>query len=178
MMFLDKQMIRNIVVSTGMLMLVGCAGDEFQDLRDYVTEVKSRPASGIDPLPPIPAYESFAYDPEGIRNPFQPVDEPTETTEVAEASGPGPDLNRQKEELEGYPLDTLRMVGTLDLNGTLWGLVRTGDRVIHRVLPGNYLGQNYGKITRITDNKIELSEFVTTGSGKWRERDASIALAE
>lgn len=160
------------------MVLVGCVNDEFQDLRDYTAQVKSRQSSGIEPLPPIPAYESFAYNAEGIRNPFLPMDVPSEDTEVVEASGPGPDLNRQKEELESYPLDTLRMVGTLDLNGKLWGLVRTSDRVIHRVLPGNYLGQNYGKIMRITASKIELSEFVTTGSGKWRERDASIALAE
>lgn len=158
--------------------ITGCVGNDYQDLRDYVAQVKSRPPSGIEPLPPIPAYESFTYNSADLRNPFLPLDTPSEEEQIVEASGPGPDLNRQKEELEGYPLDTLRMVGTLDLKGQLWGLVRTSDRVIHRVLPGNYLGQNYGKISRITANKIELSEFVTTGSGKWRERDASIALAE
>lgn len=169
---------RLAIISMGTLLLAGCVNDEFQDLRDYTAQVKSRQPSGIEPLPPIPAYESFAYNAEAIRNPFLPMDVPNEDAEVIEATGPGPDLNRQKEELEGYPLDTLRMVGTLDLNGKLWGLVRTSDRVIHRVLPGHYLGQNFGKIMRITESKIELSEFVTTGSGKWRERDASIALAE
>ena len=166
------------LLTASLAVLSGCFGEDNQDLTSYIAEVKSRPASGIEPLPPIPAYEAYAYDSTGLRNPFLPMAKPSEELEVVEGSGPGPDLSRQKEELEGYPLDTLRMVGTLNLNGKLWGLVRTQDKVIHRVLPGNYMGQNYGKILSITENKIELSEFITTGSGKWRERDASIALAE
>ncbi len=93
-------------------------------------------------------------------------------------SGIRPDVNRPREALEEYPLDSLRMVGTLEQGGQMWALVRAEDGTIHRVQPGNYVGQNYGRITRITESKIELVEIVPDGLGGWMERPATLALSE
>jgi type IV pilus assembly protein PilP len=129
-------------------------------------------------MPVIKTYESYIYVAEGVRNPFKKGEEPQEIESLVEMEGPGPDLDREKESLEAYPLDTLRMVGTLAKGDVLWGLVKANDGVIHRVQPGNYLGQNFGKITGIHDQQINLGEWVATTAGKWREREASLALVE
>ncbi|ORU92299.1 MAG: pilus assembly protein PilP [Cycloclasticus sp. symbiont of Bathymodiolus heckerae] len=156
----------------------GCVNEEFDDLKAYIKQVKAKPAAAIEPMPVIKSYESYTYVSEGLRNPFQKEEEPQHLDELLVVEGPGPDLDREKENLEAYPLDTLRMVGTLSKNGELWGLVKANDGVIHRVQAGNYLGQNYGKIAGIQDQQIDLGEWVATTAGKWREREASLALVE
>ena len=161
-----------------MVVLTGCVSEEFDDLKSYISQVKSKPATPIEPMPVIKSYEAFNYASAGLRNPFEKLDEPQLTEEMVSAEGPGPDLERGKEELEAYPLDTLRMVGTLSKEGELWGLVKANDGVIHRVQSGNYLGQNFGKIVGVQDQQIDLAEWIATTAGKWREREASLALVE
>lgn len=129
-------------------------------------------------MPVIKSYESYSYVADGLRNPFEKLDEPQAIEKMMSVEGPGPDLEREKEELEAYPLDTLRMVGTLSKDNEQWALVKANDGVIHRVQAGNYLGQNFGKIIRIQDQQIDLAEWVATTAGKWREREASLALVE
>ena len=98
--------------------------------------------------------------------------------EVARStSGLHPDFNRNREYLEQFPLDGLKMVGTLTLNGAMFALVRDGDNVLHRVTVGNYMGQNYGKIISITDSDIKLREMVPDGQGGWSERVTTVKLA-
>jgi len=80
--------------------------------------------------------------------------------------------------LEAFSLDSLRMVGTLTDHEGLWGLVRTKDGTIHSVRVGNYMGQNYGRIVRILEDRIELMEIVPDKPGTWREQQATLALAE
>ena len=89
-----------------------------------------------------------------------------------------PIQDRSREFLEQFPLDTLRMVGTLQLGDTNYGLVQTSDGLIHRVVPGNYMGQNDGRIIAITDSDIELIEIVSDGIGGYLERRAAVALAD
>lgn len=173
-----NKLIRLIVLMLLALALVGCVKEEFDDLKAYISQVKSTPATPIEPMPVIKSYESYSYVAEGLRNPFEKLDEPQALEEMVSAEGPGPDLEREKEELEAYPLDTLRMVGTLSKDGELWGLVKANDGVIHRVQAGNYLGQNFGKIDGVQDQQIDLGEWVATTAGKWREREASLALVE
>jgi len=158
--------------------LSGCSNESFDDLKEYVAQVKAKPATAIEPMPAIKSYESYSYMADSLRNPFQPLEEPQAFEEMADIEGPGPDLNREKEELEAYPLDTLRMVGTLSRAGELWGLVKANDGVVHRVQAGHYLGQNYGKIMTIQEQKIDIGEWVNTSAGRWQERDASLALIE
>ena len=175
-------MIASLTVRKGLLLaiaaagLVACGGD-MDDLDRYINEVKARPGGRIDPLPEITPYEVFTYvaDAEGIRSPFVP-----DTPQAAgpAAGGTRPDPDRPAEFLESFPLDTLRMVGTLDINETVYGLVQTSDGLIHRVVPGNYMGQNDGRITDITESEIVLVEIISDGIGGYIERDAAIGLSD
>ena len=94
------------------------------------------------------------------------------------ASGPRPDTERSREFLEGFPLDTLGMVGTLYIGDTMYGLVQTADGLIHRVVPGNYMGQNDGRITNISESEITLVEIISDGIGGYIERDAAVGLSD
>ena len=170
--------IRNgLVLAAAMLGLAACGGNQ-NDLDQYINEVKARPGGRIEPLPEITPYEVFSYvaDAEGVRSPFVP-DTPQATT-TGSGGGIRPDSDRSREFLEGFPLDTLRMVGTLDMGDTMYGLVQTSDGLIHRVVPGNYMGQNDGRINTIDESEIELVEIISDGIGGYIERDAAISLSD
>ncbi|MDX2410762.1 MAG: pilus assembly protein PilP [Woeseiaceae bacterium] len=170
--------IRNTAVLALCAVGLAACGGNMDDLDEYINEVKARPGGRIDPLPEITPYEVFMYvaDAEGVRSPFIP-DTPQVTTSGA-AGGVGPDPDRLTEFLEGFPLDTLRMVGTLYIGDTMYGLVQTADGLIHRVIPGNFLGQNDGRITIITESEVELVEIISDGIGGYIERDAAVSLSD
>jgi type IV pilus assembly protein PilP len=155
--------------------LAGAAGcsRSLGDLEQKVAEIKARPGERIEPLPEIKPYAAFTYDAASMRAPFLPS-APNESL----ASGVRPDVKRAREFLEQFPLDTLRMVGTLSVQDRNYGLVQTKDGLVHRVLPGNYLGQNDGRITGINESGISLVEIVPDGLGGYIERPAGLALAE
>ncbi|MDO9168108.1 MAG: pilus assembly protein PilP [Methylobacter sp.] len=163
-----------------MALLAGCGNDDFSDLNRYVSEVKARPKQPIKSLPEIKVIEPFIFKPEGLRDPFRPLEQPeqTEGVDVSTGNGIKPDTTRRKEELESFPLDGLKMVGTIDMRSTLWGLVKASEGTIYRVKVGHYMGKNYGKIIRIVSDKIELMEIVPDKPGTWREQPVSIALTE
>lgn len=166
-----------ITVLLASFALTACSGD-MDDLDQYVNEVKARPGGRIEPLPEITPYEVFTYiaDAEGHRSPFVP-DSPQAAAGMA-AGGTRPDPERSREFLEQFPLDTLRMVGTLELGNTHFGLVQTSDGLIHRVVPGNYMGQNDGRIVSVNDSEIELVEIISDGIGGYLEREAAVGLAD
>jgi type IV pilus assembly protein PilP len=159
-------------------MLTGCGGQDLSDLQSYVAEVKSRPKGPIEPLPEFKTVEPFVFNADAVRSPFEPVAEEITTEQTATTGGIHPDFDRPKEELEAYALDSLRMVGTVLQADTLWGLVRANDGTIHRVRANNYMGKNFGKIVRIAEDKIELIEIIQDSTNAWRERPATLALAE
>lgn len=160
------------------LLLTGCGGRDLSDLKAYVAEVKARPKGRIEPLPELKTVETFTFDAEGLRDPFSPAKQ-TPLSQVSIAgSGIRPDPSRPREALEAYDLDSLRMVGTVKKHDVLWALVKTSEGTIYRVRPGNYMGRNYGHIVQITDDRIELVEIVPDAPGAWRERQATVALAE
>jgi type IV pilus assembly protein PilP len=160
------------------LALAGLAacGSDMDELDKYINDVKARPGGRIEPLPEITPYEVYAYaaDQEGVRSPFMP-DTPQS---AGPAGGTRPDPDRPREFLESVPLDSLNMVGTMDLGETAYGLVQTPDGLIHRVLPGNYMGQNDGRITGIGESKIDLVEIISDGIGGYVERDAAVSLSD
>lgn len=170
--------IRWVFSLVSVAVLSGCANPNLDELHVFVAEQKSKPPERIEPLPEIKQIETFIYSDTGRRNPF--VDMFSDQTEKASIAGNGirPDFNRRKEELETYPLDSIRMVGTLEQVGATWGLVKTKEGTVHKVKSGNYMGQNHGRIVLISEDRIELTEIVQDGSGGYIERQASLALAE
>ena len=173
----------SLTIRSGMLValmtlgLAACSGD-MDDLDQYINEVKAKPGGRIEPLPEITPYEVFTYiaDAEGVRSPFVPDTPQASATGVG--GGARPDPERSPEFLEGFPLDTLRMVGTLYIGDTMYGLIQTSDGLIHRVVPGNYMGQNYGRITGITESEVGLVEIISDGIGGYIERDAAVSLSD
>ena len=168
-------MMRKFIPLVVPLLLSGCVNKDMSDLQDFVAEVKSRPAAGIEPIPEIKQVVGFVYLANSRRDPFTRQEDDVGTTETVLDNGIRPDPNRRKEELEAYSLDQLRMVGTLEQDDQTWGLLKTSEGTIHRVAAGNYIGQHDGRITRISEEKIELIELVPTGSG-FLEKEAAVAL--
>lgn len=163
------------------LALSGCSND-MSDLEQKIAEVKARPKDKIDPIPPIKTTEPFAFDLDGSRDPFATVEkeEPPET-EVETGSLIKPDPTRVKEDLESYALDSLKMVGTLLKDSTLWGLVKSSNGTVYRVKVGNYMGLNDGKIIEVSGDEIKLTEIVPDKSAdknkmRFNVQDASLKL--
>jgi type IV pilus assembly protein PilP len=157
------------------MMLVGCSND-MSDLESFIAETNKRPGGRIEPLPEIKEHEPFAYDAYDLRSPFVP--ERPQTSSGPAGGGLRPDSSRPREYLEQFPLDTLKMVGTLSKDGQLYGLLQTRDTLVHRVTPGNYVGQSDGKIISIDDSEIQVVEIIPDGIGGYMERPATISLGE
>lgn len=158
-------------------LLAACGGPQ-DDLNRYITEVKSRPATPIPPIPPVRTYTPYRYEGLTGRDPFREStsEGSDEVATNANNSGPRPDFQRPREYLERFELDTLLMVGTFEKEASEWALVKDPDGVVHRVAVGNYMGKNHGKVQGITNDEVELSEFISDGVGGWLIREASIAL--
>lgn len=165
--------IRYLLLGIAALGVAACAGGS-ADLLEYIDDVKARPGGRIEPLPQIKPYDTFAYQASDLRSPFLP-DLPNAPGNIA---GPHPVENRNKEYLEQFPLDTLDMVGTLDRSGKTFALVQTLDGLVHRVIAGNYLGQNDGRVIAISDAEISLEELVSDGIGGFFKRSAAIGLSD
>ena len=169
---------RLLFASLAALALVACGSGKMADLEDYVQRMKKREPGPIEPLPEIKQVDTFIFEPGNRRDPFVLDRQSAEVVEARPESGIAPDLLRRKEELEQFPLDSLKMVGTIYQKDTRWALVATPEKTLHHVRVGNYMGLNNGQITRITEEEIELTEIVSDGGGGWRERRAAIALSE
>jgi type IV pilus assembly protein PilP len=152
----------------GLLAACSSADDELQS---FINETKHESGGRVEPLPEVKPYETFTYSATNLRSPFLP----------SSPSGNGglrPDPKRNREFLEQFPLDTLKMVGTLKLAGATYGLVQTKDGLVNRVLTGNFIGQNDGRITDITASKIVIREIVPDGAGGYIERPAALTLTD
>jgi type IV pilus assembly protein PilP len=160
-----------------MLLMVGCTDDR-DNLNRYIAEVKARPAAPIPPIPAVRTYTPYVYDGLSGRDPFRrSTSEGSDETVVGTVGdGPRPDLQRTREYLERFELDTLTMVGTFSKESSDWALIRDPDGVVHRVSVGNYMGKNHGKVSKIDPDEVDLSEFIADGAGGWLVRPASMEL--
>ena len=170
------------VLGTLIVMLSGC-GEGLGDLRQFVEDIRAKPPGRIEPIPDFQPYQNFEYTSHDLRDPFKLVDfrRPELSQEdIAQLSnGLRPDIDRVKEVLEDFPLDTLRLKGTIDdKEGVKWGLIFAPDNTIHRIIEGNYLGQNHGRVISVSDQTIELTEIVPDGLGNYIERSSAITLIE
>jgi type IV pilus assembly protein PilP len=158
------------------LLLVGCGGEEFQDLRDFVKNAGADMRGKVEPPPEIKPYEPFSYDNStSIQDPFKP--RKADLKNASHAGENQPSLDRPKEELEEFPLENIKMVGYLQ-KGTGYAIVRSPNGKLHRVKAGNYMGLNFGQIISISDSEIKLKEMVQDGAGDWSERESSLQLVE
>jgi len=157
------------------LLLSGCNGDT-GDLEQYFSEQRGKPATPIDPIPEVKPYLRYVY-PEHEKDPFdEAMLAPNTVREQIVDNGIDIDTTRVPEFLEGFPLDSLRMVGTVEKDDTLWALVKIPEGAVQTVKSGNYLGQNYGKIVDISDVKMSMVETVSNSLGGYKEREISIGL--
>ena len=155
------------------LVAAGCSGGQ-SDLEKWIADTKKKPGGRIQALPEVKPYETYVYSASRLRSPFQPQG-PNSGNGLA---GVRPSSRRNREFLEGFSLDTLKMVGTFKVGGSFYGLVQSKDGLVHKVQPGNYLGQNDGKVTEITGGRISLVEIIPDGLGGYIERPASLALSD
>jgi type IV pilus assembly protein PilP len=168
-------MMNRLLLSIFMVIFLGaCTGSD--ELHDYVTQVKSRPALPIEPLPVIKNFEAMKFS-SADRTPFtEPQPELAMPTQVAKKDCLQPDVGRVKEPLEQYSLDNLSMRGTMGINGHLWALISSQEGEVYRVAQGQYMGLNHGLITMIKPDAVELQEFVPDGKGCWTKRTTKLNI--
>lgn len=160
------------------MLLNGCSSGEFEDLNRFVEESKQGLRGRVEPLPEIKQFEPFAYNAFELPDPFSPRD--LEAAGGAPVStGPAPDMNRRKETLEAFPLESLKMVGTLEQSRVRFALIRTPDNNLYKAKVGNYMGQNFGIVTAVSETVVTLKEVIQDpANGGWSERSASLQLLE
>jgi len=165
--------VRNLFVGITLCALAGCAND-MDELQQKVAQIKANAGEKIQPLPPLQPYESFKYDATNERSPFVP----SSSAKSNLAGSVKPSANRPREFLEQFSLDTLQMVGTLQIENRHYGLIQGKDGLVHRVQVGNHIGQADGKIAAITNTRISIVELVPDGLGGYIERPAALTLKE
>ena len=161
------------------LILAACGGDEHQDLKEELKILSKDLRGQIAPLPVVKPYEPVPYKALDLPDPFGPakIELAIAAAAKSKVGANAPDTTRPKEPLEAYPLESLKMVGTLTQKGITYALVRA-DSSVYRIKKGSYLGQNFGLITDITENQISLKELVQDASGDWTERKIALQILE
>ena len=158
------------------VLLSGCSSDGLEDLREFVNTAHADKKPKVEPLPEIKMQETFIYNSANLPDPFAAFN--LKPQGQKSASGPRPDPNRRKEPLEDYPLDSLKMVGTLTRGKQAWAVIQAPDGTVHRAQIGDHLGQNSGMINKITEEKVDLIELIQGTMGDWVEREANLTLLE
>jgi type IV pilus assembly protein PilP len=161
------------ILALGVL-LTACSGDDGDDLDQYMRDAAKDIKPNVKPLPEVKPYTALPYNADGsLVDPFRARKAANKTSTLQ------PNLNRPKEPMEAYPLESLKYVGMLSRKKLSYALLKTPDNNIQQVKVGNYVGQNYGRITQITDGEIILNEIVQDElSGDWVERVSNLALQE
>ena len=178
------------IVLLAILGVAGCVSGDMSDLEKQVSKIMSKPGGRLEPLPEIKPYEAYVYESGklGANNPFKRFYVVEQSLAIEESEGPVDDglteemrneiQNRNREELERFELDSIKMVGTLQNEDNHWGIVLDPGGIVHRVKTGNYIGLNIGKITSIEEEQIEVREIIKDNSGRYGERKALLPLTE
>lgn len=165
--------LNKIICSLFLLVLAGCGSEShLKKAEQFVAQVESEPPPKVEPLPEVHPQQKIKYIEQNMRNPFTPP-QPEQVN-----PGLSPDTNRPKEALEQFPLDSLRMVGTITQDDRQWALISAPDKTIYKVTTGSHMGQNYGRIDKISDNRIDIVETIPDGLGGWKERSAYLSLVQ
>jgi type IV pilus assembly protein PilP len=166
---------KRLLLPIAAAVLAASCSSEIDELKTFVRDSEKGLPRRIDPLPPVKPFEPFTYEGFDLPDPFKP----RKLSPPKEGGGGGlaPDLNRRKEPLEAFPLEQLKMVGTLSMGNDMFAIVRA-DKTLYRVKKGNYMGQNFGLITDVTESEIKLKEIVQDSAGDWAERQSVLPLLE
>lgn len=171
------------VVWFGVTMTVtGCFGPEQDELASWMQQERNSIKPAVKPLPEPTKFEPYSYGGERFVEPFSneklaSILKSGQSLPAEKSALIEPELNRRKQPLEAFPLDTMVMVGSLNRAGKLVGLVKV-DSLLYQVTPGNYLGQNFGRILKVEESQIVLREIVQDAAGEWIERPAALQLQE
>jgi type IV pilus assembly protein PilP len=160
-------------------LLAGCGDSDVQEVRTWMKQVDSQAKVAVPPLAEPKTFIPFAYVQNDALDPFNPNKLLAELARSAAKGGSGikPDLDRRKELLESYPLDTVKMVGTIEKKGVIHAVLQI-DRSVHQVVVGQHVGQNYGLITGINESAVSIKEIVQDATGDWVERMSKLELQE
>lgn len=173
---------RTCALAVCAVLFSGCGSSGDEELRQWMSELRATTKPRVTPLTEPKQFQPQAYSAESGVEPFNSIKLTQalrrESNQLAaNAALIAPEMSRRKEPLEAFPLDVMAMVGSLDKQGAPTALVMV-DKLLYQVRLGNYIGQNYGKITRITENSIQLREIVQDATGDWIERTATLDLQE
>lgn len=164
------------------LLLAACSSSGQEELQAWMSQQRAQTRPKVEPIPEPKKFTPEAYTQEGSIDPFsnQKLTQALKresSQSTSNAALVAPELARRKEPLESYPLDAVQMVGSMVRQGRPVALVRV-DNLLYRVHPGNYLGQNFGKITKVAETEVTLREIVQDATGEWVERTATLQLQE
>lgn len=165
------------------VVLAGCSGGNMDDLQKEIADIKASSKGKVPPLPEFTPVESFAYSANQLGDPFvswevKAAKAVEQQRKATQGGGLQPDFDRRHEPLESFPLDALKMKGTLGRNKEVAALIASPDGLVTKVVKGNYLGQNHGRVVAIYPDKVEITEIVPDGLGGWLPRQASLVIAQ
>lgn len=166
------------IAITSTVSLSGCGDGGVTEIKEWMNDVRLHTKVSIPKLSPPKTFTPFAYTGKGAIDPYNPTKLSVAFAKLqANSSGLKPDLERRREPLENFPIDTLKMVGTLQKPGLTYALIEA-DRTVYQVKVGNHVGQNFGLVTHISETAVDLKEIVQDASGEWVERMAKLELQE
>lgn len=167
------------LILAGVMAVAGCSSDEHQDLKQWMKDATKDMKGRVKPLPEMKPFPIVSYEAADATDPFSIAKIGPEKKPEGNAAGGGlkPDFNRFREPLEAFPLEAMRMVGLIQ-KGKMLNAIIVADRKVHLVKMGNYIGQNFGMITQITESEIQLRELVQDSVGDWVERPGALQLKE
>lgn len=159
--------------------LSGCGDGEEQEVRQWMEDVRRQTPVTVQKVSEPKKFTPFVYERKDEIDPFSPIKLSAALAKLDAKSNSAlkPDLDRRKEPLEEFPLDAIKMVGTLQRPGLSYALLQV-DKSVFQAKVGNYIGQNFGMVTKITDTEVELREIVRDAAGDWVERKAKLELQE
>ncbi len=170
-----KTLARIALLLSVFILLAGCTRG-MGDLRTWVAQEKAKKGAPLPPLPVIKTFETFTYNDQNLRDPFSPSS--LELTRRGNNTSPRPDAQRPRQPLEAFPLSALKLVGSIGSGANIQALIMDPSGVIHRVKRNQYMGQNDGRVSKITPDHVDLVELIPNGNGGWMEHKAVVAMSE
>lgn len=176
---MNCKMRRCVLTVIGLGLLAGCSDNGITEVKQWMEETKRQTPVVVNKIAEPKTFTPFAYGGKDTIDPYNPEKLAAAMARMQSSTGSGikPDLERRREPLESFPLDALVMVGTLQKAGASFALLQS-DKSVFQIRTGNYIGQNFGLVTRITEAEVELKEIVQDASGEWVERPAKLELQE